>query len=51
MAPNQNISPRIRMTRVSEAKLDRANKPKAPARLVLPKPVRVPAPPNQGSSR
>lgn len=51
MAPNQNTSPRGRVMLTAEAKLDKANKPKAPANLVLPKPVRVPPPPGQGNSR
>lgn len=48
MLPNQNSQRTVKMY---DAKLDKANKPKPPARLVLPKPVRVPPPPNQGNSR
>jgi len=44
--PNSNHNVRTR-----DAKLDKANKPKAPVNLVLPKPVRIPPPPSRQSTR
>lgn len=51
MNPSQNSTRPAGTFRTTDAKLDKANKPKAPTNLVLPKPVRIPPPPGNGNSR